>query len=249
MHQKLEIWILFFFLACASHANGEIVQRVVDIPTRPGINQRMVVLTPQDAKAAVILFAGSHGGLQISPDGSFKWGAGNFLVRSRQLFAEQGLLVVVVDAPSDRQNPPYLSGFRPAARTCRRHQSRYRLGEGAGQSACLAGRHKPGNAVGCIMSPLNSMVRAGPDGLVLSSTILTDKKERPVPAMPLGNLRVPVLVVHHEQDACSHCSFNDIRGLMEKLGNTPRKQLLTFKGGQQSRRSVRGLCLPRVQRD
>jgi hypothetical protein len=41
-----------------------------------------------------------------------KWGAGNFLVRTRQLFAEGGIMVAVVDAPSDRQSQPYLEGFR-----------------------------------------------------------------------------------------------------------------------------------------
>ena len=77
-------------------------QRVVDVPTRPGVTQRMVVLEPQMPNATVVLFAGGHGGLQISSDGGFKWGGGNFLVRTRQLFASKNLIVAVVDAPSDR---------------------------------------------------------------------------------------------------------------------------------------------------
>ena len=112
MHRTMKIWISLLFLACATHGYGQPAQKVVDIPTRPGVSQRMVVLSPQSPKAAVILFAGGHGGLQIFPNGSFKWGEDNFLVRTRQLFADQGFLVTVVDAPSDRQNPPYLSGFR-----------------------------------------------------------------------------------------------------------------------------------------
>lgn len=87
-------------------------ESVVDIPTRPGVTQRMVVVRPAAPKAAVVLLAGGHGGLQIFRNGSFKWGDDNFLVRTRHLFAEQGLLVAVVDAPSDRQSPPYLGGFR-----------------------------------------------------------------------------------------------------------------------------------------
>ena len=35
--------------------------RVVDIPTRPGVTQRMVVLGSEKPKAAVVLFAGGHG--------------------------------------------------------------------------------------------------------------------------------------------------------------------------------------------
>jgi hypothetical protein len=97
-------------LSCFARADGQ-TSKVVDLPTRPGVSQRMVVLSPPEPKAAVILFAGGHGGLQISSVGSFHWGNGNFLVRSRQLFVDQGLLVAVVDAPSDRQSPPYLGGF------------------------------------------------------------------------------------------------------------------------------------------
>jgi hypothetical protein len=104
------------FAACAvtllSQAHGQTTQRVVDIPTRPGVTQRMLVLAPLEPKAAVVLLAGGHGGLQVFPNGSMKWGEGNFLVRARQLFADQGLMVAVVDAPSDRQSPPYLQGFR-----------------------------------------------------------------------------------------------------------------------------------------
>jgi hypothetical protein len=68
--------------------------------------------------------------------------------------------------------------------------------------------------------------------VVLTSAILTDDKGRPVPAMPLVKIRVPVLVVHHEQDGCSLCSFSEVSALMAKLANTPRSQLLSFKGGQ-----------------
>ena len=31
------------------------------------------------------------------------WGAGNFLVRTRDAFAAQGLMVAVIDAPSDQK--------------------------------------------------------------------------------------------------------------------------------------------------
>ncbi|MDB5869830.1 MAG: hypothetical protein JWP96_2162, partial [Polaromonas sp.] len=72
----------------------------------------------------------------------------------------------------------------------------------------------------------------GPDGIVLSSTILTDDKGRPVPAMPLGKIRVPVLVVHHEQDGCAHCAFAELPTLMSKLATAPKSQLLSFKGGE-----------------
>jgi hypothetical protein len=97
-------------LAAASPAGA--AERIVDLPTRPGVTQRLLVVAPEDApRATLILLPGGHGGLQLGPDGAFGWGKGNFLCRSRGLFAEQGFLVALVDAPSDRQAAPWLDGF------------------------------------------------------------------------------------------------------------------------------------------
>lgn len=72
----------------------------------------------------------------------------------------------------------------------------------------------------------------GPDGIVLTSTILTDRPgNRPVPAMPLRDITVPTLVVHHKQDGCDHCKYADLPTLMDGLTRTPRKELLAFDGG------------------
>lgn len=231
MLSKFRIWALLVLFGCAAHANGQNNQRVVDINTRPGVTQRMVVLSPPDPKAAVILFAGGHGGLQIFPNGSFAWGEGNFVVRTRQLFAQQGLLVAVVDAPSDRQSAPYLSGFRQRPE----HAADIKeviawIRAQANIPVWLVGTSRGTQSTAYLATQLSGP--EGPNGLVLTSTILTDDKGRPVPAMPIDRLNIPVLVVHHEQDGCSHCSFDDIPVLMKKLAPLSRTQLLTFKGGK-----------------
>jgi dienelactone hydrolase len=230
MHKTGKILVSLLFLAYVTHANGQIAQKVIDIPTRPGVTQRMVVLPPPDPKAAVILFAGGHGGLQISPDGSFRWGQNNFLVRTRQLFAEQGLLVAVVDAPSDRQGPPYLADFRQTPEHAADIKAVIAWVREQGKlPVWLAGTSRGTQSAAYVAVELAG--GGGPDGLVLTSTILTDKKTLPVLGMPLGKLRIPVLVVHHEKDGCKHCSFDDIHALMKKLRGAPKTQLLSFKGG------------------
>ena len=151
-------------------------------------------------------------------------------MRTRQLFADQGLLVVVVDAPSDRQSTPYLSGFRQSPE----HVADIKaviawVREKAKVPVWLVGTSRGTQSAAFVATEL--VGQDGPDGLVLSSTILTDDKGRSVPAMPLGKLHIPVLVVHHEQDGCSHCAFSDVPTLMEKLGGSSRKQLISFKSG------------------
>ena len=230
MHHTVRI-LVALFLICSTNVYAQVAEKVVDIPTRPGVTQRMLVLSSLEPKAAIILFAGGHGGLQISQDGSFGWGKGNFLVRTRQLFADQGLLVVVVDAPSDHQSNPYLGSFRQSPE----HAADIKaviawLRTQAKIPVWLVGTSRGTQSAAYIATQLNS--QEGPNGLVLTSTILSDDKGRPVPSMPLEKLRIPVLVVHHEQDGCKHCSFGDVPFLMKELDLAPRKQLLTFDGGE-----------------
>jgi pimeloyl-ACP methyl ester carboxylesterase len=229
--RKFQQLLAVTVIALLSRAQAETTQTVIDISTRPGVTQRMLVLAPPEPKAAVVLLAGGHGGLQVFPNGSLKWGGGNFLVRTRQLFADQGLMVAVIDAPSDRQSPPYLQGFR---------QTPEHVADLKAVIAWLRDNAKaPVWLVGTSLGTLSAAYVAtelsgpeGPDGIVLSSTILTDNKGPSVLAMPLTKIRVPVLVVHHEQDGCSKCPFSEIPALMAKLANAPKSQLLSFKGGE-----------------
>lgn len=203
---------------------------VVDIPTRPGVTNRILVIAPDRPRAVALLYAGGHGGLQIAADGRIGWGEGNFVVRTRQLLAEQGVAAAVVDAPSDRQLPPYLNRFRQsaehaldAAAIIGEMRRRY------GVPVWLIGTSRGTQSVAAIGIALLGQPNA-PDGLVLTSSILTDPDSRPVPAMALERLRLPVLVVHHEQDGCVHCRYADLPSLTGKL-QTPRKEVQTYAGG------------------
>ena len=206
-------------------------ERVIDVLTRAGVTERLLLIETPGAKATVILFAGGHGGLQIAPSGKIGWGAGNFLVRTRQMLAGHGLNVATLDAPSDRQASPYLSGFR---------QSRGHVADVKAVMAYLRQQSDvPVWLMGTSMGTLSAAFIAtqvprgdgGPDGLILTSTILSFPGARAVPGMPLGFIKVPVLVVHHRQDGCDHCRPAELPALMDKLTSAPRKELMLFEGG------------------
>lgn len=230
MHKSLKNWLGLALWLGISLAYGQVAPKVVDIPTRPGVMQRLLVMAPASPTAAVILFAGGHGGLQMAADGSFGWGRGNFLIRSRQLFVDQGLLTVVLDAPSDRQSSPYLAGFRQGPEHAADVQAVIAwLRQQVALPVWLVGTSRGTQSVAAVATRLS---RAdGPDGLVLTATILTDPTAPSVPAMALDQLSIPVLVAHHELDACSHCAFGQMPGLMQKLEALPRRQLLSFRDG------------------
>lgn len=207
--------------------------RVVDIPTRPGVTQRFVYIAPSGPpKAAVILMAGGHGGLQVNEAGSFNWGGGNFLVRTRQQFADAGLAVAVIDAPSDKQSPPYLSGNRqkPEHRTDVLAVIAW-LKQQSLVPVWLVGTSR-GTQSAAYIATEAAPAQGGPDGLVLTSTILVDPNGRAVPRMPLETLKIPVLVVHHENDGCKVCPFSEIPAMMDKLAKTPKAELISVSGGQ-----------------
>jgi dienelactone hydrolase len=194
------------------------------------VTQRFLYLSPPEAKASVILFAGGHGGLQIADGGSFGWGSGNFLVRTRQLFAEQHLAVAVIDAPSELQRPPFLGGYRQRPD----HAADVKaviawLRQKSPVPVWLVGTSRGTQSAAYVATEL--MDAGGPDGIVLTATILADPKGRPVPGMPIDKLRIPVLVVHHEQDACRQTLYGDTPRLMEKLAASRRKELISFRGG------------------
>ncbi|WP_050477185.1 alpha/beta hydrolase [Herbaspirillum rhizosphaerae] len=207
-------------------------RQVVDLPTRPGATQRFIYLAPPHPVASVILFSGGDGILRISPEGKLDAGRGNFLVRTRQLFVKHGFAVAVVDAPSDRQSYPFLTGFREtpqhvedikAVMAWLRQQSEIPV--------WLVGTSRGTQSAAFISTQLDK-AGGGPDGLVLTSTLLRENRGgSAVPDMPLQRLRIPVLVLHHEQDNCKVCAFSDVPRLMDALSAVPEKELISVRGG------------------
>jgi dienelactone hydrolase len=220
----------FVALLVASSAVAQTSSKVIDIPTRNGVTERVLYLAPMHPKATLVLFAGGAGILRIGPEGAFGWGQGNFVVRTRQRFVDEGVAVMVVDAPSDRLKAPYLDGFRftPEHVTDIRALVAWARANGHGP-VWLVGTSRGTQSVAHAATLLQGA--EGPDGIVLTSTIVSDPDEPPVPAMALPDIHVPVLVVHHERDACDYCPYALVVPMMAKLTGTSRKQLLSYRDG------------------
>lgn len=230
----LNLWRMLLAAALwlfSTSVAAQVETRVIDIPTRPGVTQRFVYLSPAKPKAAVVLYAGGHGGLKISDDGKFGWGKGNFLVRSRALFAEQGFAVTVVDAPSDRDN---LNEFR---------QTPQHIADTRAMIAWLRERtHAPVWLIGTSRGTLSAAYIAvqlpraegGADGVVLTASVFVAKEAhtRAVSELPLEKISIPTLLVHHKHDGCKICPFAATEKVLEKLVAAPRKALLAFEGGE-----------------
>src|SRR5687768_1550608 len=74
------VWLLSAVLWGSAQAA---TATLVSIPTPRGAKVSFILIKPDKPVAAVILFAGGHGGLGLKSASAMTWGAGNFLVRTR----------------------------------------------------------------------------------------------------------------------------------------------------------------------
>ena len=215
-------------------ARGEATEQVTAIPTRPGVTVGVLLVTPeQPPVASVVLFPGGHGRLNLTP-GGMSWGAGNFLVRTRARFAERGLLVAVIDSPSD-QGEDGLWKFR----TTDAHAQDVAavvalLREKASVPVWLVG-----TSAGSVSAANAAARRREPmaNGLVLTSTVMRANRQilYSVEDVKLKDITIPTLFVHHREDACPSTPYSDVAGTMKRLSSAPRVELLSFSGGDPPR--------------
>jgi len=208
-------------------------EELVTLSTRPGVEQKFLLIKNPNAAVSVILFAGGQGRIKLSGDGdSVTVGSGNnFLVRSRQLFADQNLNVAVIDAPSDRQNRDgMLNGFRTSAEhvtdidaVIAELRKRFNL------PVWLVGTSRGTESAAHIA------IHSGqkPAGLVLTSSMSVEtSKGTAVTEMPLARIKVPTLLVAHKQDECKVTPPEGAEEIKAGLKKVPRVEVAYFEGGR-----------------
>lgn len=229
--------VLLALLLLISAARAETRREVVDLEPRPGVMLRLLVITPPETVATVLLFTGGDGRIGIGDGGDVSIG-GNFLIRTRDRWAENRLRTVLVDAPSDHQSPErglgayrlYAGHARDIAAVIAFARSR------APQPVWLVGTSRG------TLSVANAAVKLGAegaDGIVLTSTILRGFKNRGSPMsddvfdLDLASIQVPVLIAHHRDDGCPSTLFADIDGMRRALTRAREVGLLAYEGGAQ----------------
>jgi hypothetical protein len=176
-------------------------EQIGTIPSRPDVTESFVLIHPsRPPVASVVLFMGGRGALGLQR-GPLTPRNTNFLVRTRQRFAEKGFLVAVVDVPSDRTSQA-LVGFRTSAE----HATDVRALIATLHAAAPVPVWLVGTSMGSV-SAANAAARlsdGGPDGIVLTSSVMGRSREmgESLQDVALDRIRVPVLIVHHRDDTC-----------------------------------------------
>lgn len=190
------------------------------ISVREGVTQPFFSIKAQAPVVNVILFAGAGGDL-------FNLG-NNFLVRSRNLFVEQGFNVTIVDVPSDQSKMFEFRVTEEHARDIAGVIQHIRKGSNA--PVWLIG-----TSMGTV-SVANAAARLkenGPDGIVLTSSVFRRwrGKDLTIATPGLEKVTVPTLFVHHRDDGCRLTQYADLEEFVRKLTNSPKVEKIVFEGG------------------
>jgi len=182
---------------------------------------------------AVALFPGSPGQVGLSAENGevkFRNLRGNFLVRARRHFLENGFLTVVIDAPSDYQFGVFPHSFRASER----------YGEDIrGMLAEVTKRYGEldwtfaGHSEGTV-SAVHAARMTAPrvKRVVLASTLTSGNFQGPgVRYSEVKALSVPVLWVHHRDDPCRATPYSTVKDWAAEL----HASLLTVIGSKDAR--------------
>ena len=194
----------------AAHADERLV-----LTSRPSVTEAVEFIPAATPRANVVLLIGGNGNLAQVRN--------NFLLRVRGDLARQGLNIAVPDAPSDHDslNP----NFRAGPEHARDIDAVVAfLKTKADLPVWLVGTSNGS------ISAANGAVRLGPSriaGAVLTSSVWSGGMS----GVPIGQIAVPVLVVHNRDDGCPAAPFAGAQLAMTQLANAPAKEFVAMSGG------------------
>lgn len=217
---------------------------LVTLETRPGVQLKvMVMLPPATPKGVLIAYAGGNGTLGLDtlfgqPVIGNKDYAQAFVVRNRDKFVQAGYALLLPDAPSDRKTLNYMYRLGP-----QQVDDAIPLIDFARQRFGMAPWLLGTSASALTVGSLGGHPDLALGGIVLISSVTAVPSDYGVyrthpegtASTPLGAVRVPALVVAHQDDACELSPPADSAKLMARLSAAPRKAERLITGGDNPR--------------
>ena len=221
--------------ALAVIASPALAVEVADLPSASGETQHIWYDAPAKPWAVAIMFAGGNGVIPFEADGSLKGGRSP-LLRTRQLWIEQGIAVLIPGRPrlsvdSYRLTDAYGQDIRALVDFARTRASApvWLLGNSMGTEAVASGASR------LTHGEIAGVVFAAP-----VSHLVPRKMTESVLDPPLAAINVPALVIAHGQDDCPASPPETPARLRASLTSAPVTELFLFTGGE----PVGGPCDP-----
>jgi pimeloyl-ACP methyl ester carboxylesterase len=223
-----------FAVATPSAASAD---EILSVATRPGVTVRVLLVSPAgEPSATLLMFPGGFGQNHFSErDGRIVLSQ-NFLVRTARLFAARGVLVAVIDTPSDRAQ-----GMDDAFRMGKTHAEDVAKVLQTLEARAPAPIYLAGTSRGTLSAAAVAAAIKDPrvKGLVLTSSLTDGGRGRNRAATvfdtDLKRIQIPVLVVHHGQDGCAVTPFGAATALPAALSGSAKVDFVEVKGGDPPR--------------
>ena len=209
---------------------------LIEIKTRPGVRQKFVLIKPLHPVASVIFFRGGTGLFKFkNRSGKIKIGQGKKLFEMlKNDFATQGVVVAVIDAPSDKPK-----GINPSFRMSKEHAQDVK----DIVSYLIDTTKLPiwlfGHSFGTIsVAQVGIHAQVGIDGLVFASPVtqtiktwgkIFNSNPNGIIDMDLDKIRVHTFFVYHKDDKCIGTPPSNIPRLKEAVKNS---KILELTGGK-----------------
>jgi len=216
-------------------------QERVTLQTRPGVTQSFFIadMGKRRPEAVALLLAGGGGNIRLRvEEGEIKFQTGNFLPRSRNAFIRNRILPVILDAPADQQ-----AGMSDTFRRSAEHSIDLRavLAEVKqrypGLPVFLVGTSRSTISIANLAASLDREIA----GAVFTASLFYDRGGKSRQPLLLGfqwsAIRVPVLLVHHVDDACGATPYEAAARLSQRFAFP----LISVKGGKPNQS---GFCEP-----
>lgn len=191
-------------------------QERIDVPTRPGVIEPVYLTSVAKPVGTVVLFPGGLGIVAAVRH--------NFLLRVLPRLTEQGFAVAVVDAPSDQR-----AGMDWQFRSDATHAK-----DIAAIVAMLKARLPVplwliGTSNGSISAAAGAAAVGPPlvAGVVLTSSVWV----RGMGQVAAERIKVPVLIVHNEDDGCFASPFAMVGAFRARLSAAPSVMFIPVSGG------------------
>jgi hypothetical protein len=199
---------------------------LLTLAPRPGATWRIVVDRPAAPIGSVILFAGGSGLLDVDDRGAIGSGAANHLVRTRQSYVKSGYATFVPDIPNDLKDQ---SGYRSSGSYAVDLALLVQEARKIARPVAVIGTSRGALSVAAV---LVKQAAVQPDAAVISSGALMGDRGGSAAAMgDWRQVRIPVLLLRHAQDACRVTPPGDADRFKSLLSGSPRVDIITMNGG------------------
>ena len=221
-----------------------LAEEVVTLDTRPGVTQSFLLLEPiEEPKGVILMFPGHEGVVKfnkINDDLTVEIERGGFTASedTRQVYQENGMVVVLMAPPSDMQR-----GMDTAFRSGEEHVADISividyLNKRYQKAPYMHGHCRSSFSPASIATKLNN---ENISGLILSSP-RSQGRHGAITDYAKDVINIPVLLVQHTEDTCKGTPYSNLNKVRRFYGSSSQKVDVIIVSGGDTASTGPGSC-------